>query len=84
MMEATTGVQGDIEEHYPENAIEDPAAVQHDGLHEMGGLPLSHAVREVRPMPGQPAPQLRGLSDCERLGCRNGTFPLEHSVNIRH
>lgn len=47
MMDNTADIQHD--EQYPENvAMEDPAAaVQHNGMNEMGELPLSHAVREV-------------------------------------
>lgn len=48
MMEATAQEIHE-EHHYPENAsMEVPNAVQHDGMNEMEGLPLSHAVREVR------------------------------------
>lgn len=48
MMEAATEIHH--EEQYPENAaMEDHSpAVQHDAMNEIGGLPLSHAVREVR------------------------------------
>jgi hypothetical protein len=51
MMEATSAHPEIHEDHYQENALEDPASVQHNGeLNEIGGLPLSHAVTapEVR------------------------------------
>lgn len=73
MMEATVGAQ-EIEEHYQENAMEDPAAVQHDGLNEMGGLPLSHAVGEVRPTPASAT--LCGSHPCGETSLLSSPVPV--------